>query len=92
MLLGTGCEEVPSCQQAMSHYYGAQCTYVNSETGHVYSQSEFTSACREILVEIPDACQDAMDEWLICNNNVEGPTVDKCDCSQEFDELLICAR
>lgn len=94
VLLAYGCggEDVPSCQQAMTHYYGAACVYRDATSGEDIPSSEMILTCRQILAEIPDACQSEMDDWLICNGSVAGQTDEGCDCSAELDTLVICAR
>lgn len=83
-------EEPPSCQQAMTHYYGAQCVFRDGNTGADIPRDEMIVACHGVAAEIPGRCQDVFDDWLICVGSVEGQTDAGCDCSREFQALLAC--
>lgn len=91
VLLLAACEsDPPSCQQAMTHYYGAQCTFINANTNMVLTQNEAFSTCTQVNAAVPDRCRGEFETWLECLNSVVGKTDVGCDCSQEQDALFAC--
>lgn len=92
LVVGCGHEEVPTCQQALTHYYEAGCSYYNLDTGAPIPVSEMISSCREALSAAPASCEDDLDDWLVCLGGVDAPasTDADCDCSAEQESLLTC--
>lgn len=94
-MVACGEEEVPSCQQAMEHYYGAGCSYYDIDSGDPISAATMVSTCRDALraadTEAP-SCADDVDDWIICLADVPSPaTINAdCDCSVEQEALLTC--
>lgn len=90
MVLGAmGCgEDPPSCQQAVTHYYGAGCTFLNVNTGQATSQLEAIGACSQINAAVSDGCRGQFEVWLECIHSVPNNT--QCDCTQESDALFAC--
>lgn len=84
----------PTCQQAIRHYYSAGCTYsdLTTDPPTPIPESTFVANCQTITVEAPASCQDEIDAWLTCNNEVPSPagSNEDCDCSFEFMALLRC--
>ena len=93
--LAAGCggeEEVPSCQQAVDHYYSSGCAYYDLETGGQLGAGEVVARCRDALERAPASCDDALDDWLVCLDGVpdDASSNADCDCSQEQERLLTC--
>jgi hypothetical protein len=82
-----GCSDPPSCQQALTHYYDAGCSYRNLQTGDRISPSEMIALCQGIAANASEACEDRLDDWLVCNNEA---TANSCDCSTSQMALLTC--
>ena len=83
-------DEPPSCQQAFSHYYEAGCSFYDLQTDYEYSEGEMNQACREIKAAGSTSCIEAIDDWLICLNDVPSATSSNsaCDCSQDQEQML----
>jgi hypothetical protein len=78
----------PSCQQAFGHYYSIGCSFVDLATGQPVPQGQITADCQSLAAAAPEQCQDELDVWLTCLNDVK-----QCgagDCSQEQMTLLRC--
>jgi hypothetical protein len=86
-----GGEDPPSCQQAMTSYYGAGCAFFGQD-GSETPQNQALQSCVEIAVDNAPGCQDEFDDWLFCLDRVPGPppTNAGCDCSQEIMALITC--
>ncbi len=84
----------PSCQQAMEHYYGAGCVYYDETTTPptTIPQNQMQAACQQVTINAPSSCQDEIDAWLVCNNEVTSPAMSSADCdySVAFMTLLRC--
>lgn len=91
---GSTDKPAPSCQQALSHYYGAGCSYFDQSTNPPtpITQNNMAAFCQEAAANAPATCQDELDVWLRCNDEV--PAMSKtnadCDCSVEYMMLLRC--
>jgi hypothetical protein len=81
-------EPPPSCAQAMNAYYGAGCIFDNLETGGTFSLTEATYTCNMVTVDTPPACDDELDDWLVCL--YETSPGDVCDCTVWQMALLRC--
>lgn len=92
--LVAGCAEdpPPSCQQAIGHYYQAGCSYYDLNSGAPIAAATMIANCQGAAAEAPAQCQDELDEWLVCNNEVpdHSTTNAQCDCSQALMSLLAC--
>lgn len=88
----SGCEEVPSCQQATNHFYEAGCGYVYLKTGKTVPKDVQITDCQKILVAAPENCMGEVDDWLQCQYSVPSPVKSSsdCDCSRERDAMLKC--
>lgn len=84
----------PSCQQALTHYYDAGCIYFDSTTSPptTIPQGQMLAFCQGAAIDAPKSCQDELDAWLVCNNEVPSPASANadCDCTQEYMALLRC--
>ncbi len=92
-VVAVGCnEEVPSCQQAVTHYYGAGCKLVNLSTGAAYTQNEIIADCKNTIATFPARCETALEDLRFCFDSVPSPasTNADCDCSQEQDAVGTC--
>jgi hypothetical protein len=89
-LAGCGGEEPPSCVQAMASYYGAQCVFIDGNTGNQIGQQQMAATCQEVAADIDGICDDQFADWLFCLDDAQGPTDAGCDCSSEFQALLVC--
>lgn len=93
LLVGCGSEEpAPSCQEGLSHYYQAGCSFTNLMTGQPISISEMIATCQGIAVNGPQ-CRDELDDWLVCLDAVPSPvtTAADCDCSAAQMAVLTCS-
>ncbi len=83
--------EVPSCQQAVSHYYDSGCAYFDVE-GTPITRNAVVSDCQYLLSDVPSSCENDFDMWLVClDSTPANATTDAaCDCSLEFEALLTC--
>jgi hypothetical protein len=85
-------EDVPSCQQAVAHYYGAGCALFMTN-GQPYSELETVANCKELLATAPNvSCEHALEDLRVCFGTVRSPATSNadCDCSVEQDALLTC--
>lgn len=82
---------MPSCQQAVTHYYGAGCALFMTN-GQPYAELDVVSDCKQSLAATPDRCQYALDDLRSCWGSVKNPatTNSDCDCSQEQDAWIAC--
>lgn len=81
-------EPPPSCQQAMSAYYGSGCSFVNLDTGQPISQQQATSDCQSEAGSTAPVCDDELDAWLTCLYNTS--PAEQCDCSVEQMTYIRC--
>jgi hypothetical protein len=92
LLVACGGEDVPSCQQAVSHYYGAGCVLL-ATNGQPYPEIEIVNSCKELLATSPSrACDEALEDLRICFGSVPSPASGNadCDCTREQDAILTC--
>jgi hypothetical protein len=91
---GSSERPAPSCQQALAHYYAAGCTYFDGRTNppSPIPQGQMVTFCQDAAINAPASCQDELDVWLRCDDEVpdHSTTNEQCDCSQEQMELLRC--
>jgi hypothetical protein len=87
-----GDDQPPSCQQAFTHYYESGCRYFELATGAEIPLGEMIDSCRDILSTAPATCEDDVENWLFCLDDVpsNSTTNAQCDCSQEQESLLTC--
>ena len=88
---GGNSRDVPSCQQAIVHYYDSGCSYFELSTGDPISSGDMLTACRDLLTQSPSGtCDRALDNWLICTDEVPNlsTTNEDCDCSVEQERIL----
>lgn len=79
----------PSCQDAMTSYYGAGCTLVDLQTNTPTPLNEAILGCKDINANIPERCRPEFDDLLDCFSSVDNDT--QCGtCSQEQDALQAC--
>lgn len=93
LLSACGGEDVPSCQQAVTHYYEAGCTLVNLQTNQPFSAADVITDCKQLLATSPSsACDGALEDLRVCFGNVKSPasTDADCDCTAEQDAILTC--
>jgi hypothetical protein len=91
---GSSDKPAPTCQQAIGHYYSAGCSYFDGTVNPPapIPQGQLVTACQDAAINAPASCQDELDTWLGCNNDVPTPstTNEQCDCSVEYMMLLRC--
>lgn len=97
MLLVAACSggdgrSVPTCQQAVSHFYAAGCKFRDLQTGMDVPEGEVTLQCRQLVEAAPGSCVDDVENYRICLNSVPTPSTTNadCDCSAEQEALLTC--
>lgn len=91
VLVGCG-EEPPSCQQAVSHYYGAGCELRDSN-GRPFTEGEIVASCKQsIAASTSSDCDAALEDLRFCFDSVPSPAMTNadCDCSVEQDAVLTC--
>ena len=87
-----GCtEEVPSCQDAVTNYYGAGCAFQNLATTPPtpYTQNEAILSCKDVNNAVPDRCQEFFDDFVSCLDGVSS-TAQCTSCTDEQDALFGC--
>lgn len=86
-----GGDSVPSCQEAMEHFYGAGCLFRDS-SGSEIPVNNATGICRQALAT--PGCESMTGDWTSCLMSVpeHSTTSAECDCSQEQERLLTCGR
>jgi len=93
-LVGCTEEEVPSCQQAVSHYYSSGCTFLDGRNNPPtqYTESQATQICRDVNVAVPARCEAFFEDWMFCLNDMPAGASDaQCiACTQEQDALFAC--
>lgn len=90
---GGGGEDIPSCQQAFTHFYGAGCMYKDLNSGATIPRDTMIANCIDAASSVPSArCQAALDDFLVCNSSVPSPAMNDadCDCSQEYMAIAQC--
>lgn len=97
---GADDKPAPTCQQAMAHFYGVNCSYFDGRVDppHQYTQAEMITVCQDLAIETSASCQGTIDDWLECNDTVAGIPAGqtsglgdpRCDCSQEQMAILRC--
>ena len=75
-----------SCAGSFTHYYDVGCEYTNG-LGEQIPVSEMIGVCQLARAQSGEACQPALDDWLVCSELADG-TADGCDCNAEFDAVL----
>ncbi len=95
VLLAACEEDVPSCPNAMAHFYGESgCAFYDLSVTpqRRLTENEASLACRELLIAVPDRCQSYFDDWMFCLDGQRAPSTEsQCmDCNTEFDALLGC--
>lgn len=87
-----GNDTPPSCQQALTHYYGAGCGYTDTSTGQPIALADMIGRCHQVAAIAPVQCENDLDNWLFCNNEVPTPSTTnaQCDCSPEYMALIQC--
>jgi hypothetical protein len=92
VLLGACSEEpAPSCQDAITNFYGAGCVFTNLSTTPAtpYTLNEAITSCKQVLMAVPDRCQSYFDDYQFCLDGVRSSS--QCtDCTQEQDALFGC--
>ncbi len=94
-LFGAACtEEVPSCQQAVTNYYGAGCTFLDLRTNPPtpYTLNESIVDCKGVNSAVPDRCQSYFDDYMFCLDGIRAPVTNATcgSCSSEQDALFGC--
>lgn len=94
LLIGCGSDPPPSCQQALTHFYAAGCSYFDQRTNPPapIAQSTMIASCQSVAANIPASCHDELDGWLVCNDHVPDHVTSsaQCDCSAAYMALLEC--
>lgn len=85
---GGGEDPAPDCQQAVTNYYAAGCTFVDLATNEPIPAGDVIVECRQLVANAPDSCVDALDDFRRCLGRAE--TTADCDCSGEQEALLTC--
>lgn len=94
--LFTACaeEEVPSCQQAMGHYYTSGCIMLDGRTSppSPYTVTAATQICKDVNAIVPARCESYFEDWMFCLNDMPAGASDaQCiACTQEQDALFAC--
>jgi len=94
LLCALGCggdDPPPSCQDAMTSFYGVGCSFFNLSTNPPtpYSLNESIAACQQINIDVPERCRSFFDDFKICLDGVAYDS--QCgDCSGEQDALFGC--
>ncbi len=86
-------EPVPTCQQSLTHFYGAGCVYRDLQSGQDIPRDTAIANCLNAASMIPnDRCRAAFDDYLICNASVPEPssTNADCDCSAAIMDIATC--
>lgn len=87
--IACGDDPPPSCQEAIGHFYGVGCAFINLMTNQPYTMNESLQSCKDINATVPDRCQSYFDDFMTCLNEVESSS--KCaDCARAQDALLGC--
>lgn len=88
LVLGACGGDPPSCQDAITHFYGTGCTFIGTN-GTATSQLDAMNACTGINADIPERCRPEFDDWKSCLFGVDNDN--QCaDCSGEQDALFAC--
>lgn len=93
LVFGCSSRDVPSCQDAVHHYYSVGCKFVDLASGSDISEADILTNCKQLLAEAnSSSCRDAVADYRVCLGEVKGdpPTDENCDCSSAQDELLTC--
>ena len=95
LLIGCGSSDPPpSCQQAMTHFYAAGCSYFDQTTNPPtpIAQAQMINFCQNAAANGPPNSHDELDAWLVCNDHVpdHATTSAQCDCSADYMMLLEC--
>lgn len=94
LAIGCGGDPPPSCVQALTHFYAAGCRYFDQRANPPapISQGDMITFCQTAATQIPAACHDELDGWLVCNNRVPDHAISNadCDCSSSYMLLLEC--
>jgi hypothetical protein len=88
---GCGEEEVPSCQDAWTSYYGVGCALIDISTmpPTSYTLNEVVTDCKRVNAAVPDRCQSYFDDLMFCVADVAN--MNQCAaCSGEQDALFGC--
>jgi hypothetical protein len=87
-----GGEDVPSCQEAVTHYYDSGCAFFDLETGDQISAGQAVSDCRFVLANAPPSCENDVEDLIVCLDSVpsDSTTNEDCDCASEQESLLTC--
>lgn len=82
----------PSCQRAVTHFYGAGCMFFDPMTMQPYPAAQITSECLALTSSLPDQCDEAFADFRSCLGGVPSPATSsaQCDCTQEQMALLSC--
>jgi hypothetical protein len=86
---GCGDEPVPTCAQAVPHFYGVGCTFSGTvaPTNIDWDMAGAINACQQIEAQAPKACGSEFDDWMTCVGDASG---NQCDsCTDEYDRLVI---
>ena len=86
-----GSEEVPSCQDAMTSYYAAGCSFFDLTTNPPtpYSLNAVIVDCKNVNSAVPARCESYFADYMFCLDGVA--TEAQCtDCSSEQDALFGC--
>lgn len=89
VLAACGGEDVPSCQEAVTHFYDVGCTFVNLQTNQPYSLNESILSCKDVNAAVPDRCQSFFDDYLLCLDSVQSDAA-CANCADEQDALFGC--
>ncbi len=84
-------EDVPSCQVAVTSFYGAGCAFQDLATAPPtpYTLNESILSCKEVNSAVPDRCQGYFDDYMFCLDGVAS-TAQCTACSDEQDALFGC--
>jgi hypothetical protein len=67
IVAGCGDDEVPTCEQAIAHYYDdASCTYSNGYT--IIPREGMLEMCEQWAAV--EGCERELNTWLVCVNEV----------------------
>ena len=79
---------IPSCQQAVAHYYGVGCVF--SDANGPIAEQTFTLQCQNNAISEPANCVGESDAFLECINAAKGGNNAGCDCSVQYMAVLTC--
>jgi hypothetical protein len=89
LMAACGGDPVPTCQQAVSNFYGVGCEVLDPFNNTPLSFDESLAECMTAIDVFPDQCHDELNEFLFCLDGVS--TTNQCaSCRDEQDAASDC--